>query len=55
MDEQVRKDILTTMKAFDDGVFVRNTSRDGESDWAIQVLKPLAAIARLQIAAEEND
>jgi hypothetical protein len=38
----------TLLKAFDEGVFVRDISRDHEPAWAIRLAFPLAALARLQ-------
>lgn len=42
------EDVAVLLKAFDDGLFVRDTKGDGDPRWAIKLLTPLAAMARLQ-------
>ena len=41
------------LDGFDDGVFVRDVSRDNESGWAIRLIKPVAAMANLRAAIDE--
>ena len=44
---EARDAARTVLKAFDDGVFVRDVSYDGESSWAIRLVRPLAALSKL--------
>lgn len=50
----VIEDIETVIKAFEEGVFVRNTDRDGEVGFAMRLIKPLAALARLKQAVDRT-
>ena len=49
------EDIKTVIKAFEDGVFVRNISRDGEVGWAMRLVRPMAALGRLKSAIDVLD
>jgi hypothetical protein len=42
------------LEGFDTGVFVRDTSRDHDAGWAMRVVGPLAALARLQDARTQS-
>lgn len=47
---EIREAALKILEGFDRGVFVRNTAKDHESDWAIKAfpyLRALAVLARL--------
>lgn len=44
---ELREDIASVLKAFDDGLFIRNTKGDEESGWAFKFALPLSALARL--------
>jgi hypothetical protein len=44
--------VSALMKAFDDGVFVRDTSNDNRPDWAIRLFNPLRALAVLREASD---
>lgn len=44
--------VSALMKAFDDGIFVRDTSNDHRPDWAIRLLNPLRALAVLREASD---
>ena len=48
------RDVAKVVEGFEKGVFVRDTSRDHESDWAIRVFPYLAALARLAEDLEKN-
>lgn len=52
MDEKLLADLKIILKAFDDGVFVRNTDHDNESMWALKLVPILAALGRIQLAVE---
>jgi cell division septum initiation protein DivIVA len=47
-----RRDLQLLMKAFDDGIFVRDTTRDHEHDWAVRLLGPARALGAVKLAAE---
>lgn len=44
--------VSALMKAFDDGIFVRDTSNDHRPDWAIRLFNPLRALAVLREASD---
>lgn len=43
-------DIATVLRGFQEGRFIRNTARDNESMWAIELLPFIAALSRLAAA-----
>ena len=47
--EHGAEDVRLLLKAFDDGIFVRDASRDAEPGWALKLIKPLAALGRLSV------
>lgn len=47
--------VRTVLSAFDDGVFVRDTTRDHEPGWVMKYVKPISALAVLARAVEELD
>jgi len=51
--EKVLNYAADLLDGFDDGVFVRDVSRDNESGWAIRLIKPVAAMANLRAAIDE--
>lgn len=46
------EDIKTVICAFDEGIFVRDITRDSQPGFAIRLIKPLAALARLKKATD---
>lgn len=46
-DDDLRKDVAKVLEGFDQGIFVRDTSRDHESGWGVRLLPYLAALGRL--------
>lgn len=46
-DEERDNAIATVLRGFDEGVFVRDTTRDGEPDWAIRLFPFVRALATL--------
>lgn len=54
--ERVKDELLLAvsalMKAFDDGIFVRDTSNDHRPDWSIRLSNPLRALAVLREASD---
>lgn len=49
-----RGDLQLIIKAFDDGVFVRNTAHDYQSGWAVHLLGPARALGALVNAAKAD-
>lgn len=41
-------DVQTVLRGFAEGVFVRSTENDHESDWAVKLLPFIQALAQLQ-------
>lgn len=46
--------VSALMKAFDDGIFIRDTSNDHRPDWAIRLFNPLRALAVLREASDAS-
>ena len=54
MRADVRQALKTVLKAFDDGVFIRNVSGDVRPEWMLKLVPVLQALAVLQKAADEE-
>lgn len=49
-----QRNIRAVLFAFDDNIFVRNISRDGDPGWALRCVSPLVALAALKAWAGEK-
>lgn len=53
--EALLKSCKWFMKQLDDGVLVRDISRDGEPGWSLRMLKFTASLSEVSIAIEEAE
>jgi hypothetical protein len=47
-----RDELEVLVTAFDEGVFVRDTSKDNEPGWMLKLVRPLMALAHVKNAAQ---
>ncbi len=52
MSDEEKVAVRTVLEGFDQGIFIRDTSRDHEPGWGIKLLPYLRAMAVLQKAVE---
>lgn len=50
----VKEDIKTLMKAFDDGIFIRNIDKDYEPGWAIRLAPIISSLGRLKTYSDDD-
>lgn len=50
----VKEDIKTLMKAFDDGIFIRNIDKDYEPGLAIRLAPIISSLGRLKLYSDDD-
>ena len=48
--DELRAALITILKGFEDGVFVRDVTGDGASDWSVKLLPFIVALSKAQAA-----
>ena len=53
--DELRAVLTTILKGFEDGVFVRDVTGDGASDWGVKLLPFVVALSRAQVALARSE